>query len=398
MSVLGNFGIYLLLLAAVIAGWFLGRFGLRWKSRPRKPQDLFHDYFVGLNYLLNDEPDEAIDTFIKALEVNSETVETHLALGALLRRRGKVDKAIKVHQTLLARQGLDPSFIDSTRLQLALDYIAAGLLDRAERLLKEIRDEKCEEQWQALQHLITVYQTEKEWELALDSVRQLLTNPDFRKSAELRSVAAHYCCELAESLMQQKQWNPARSQLKRAFTFDRKHVRTALLLAALERALGNDAIAVKELIRLRRQHPEFSSHVMQLLMEWYGEKEMEPNLLVKLKAEIDQHIDTPLLLGIARLIERESGGGAAIAFLEDHAQDNASLEILVRRLQLNLTATDGQIKSELTRLQALLAATLMNRPFYQCNHCGYQSRNLYWLCPSCQNWDRTRPIVNELTH
>ena len=122
---------YLLLLIAIIAGWLLGRLGSS-KSTHTKASgsDFFQDYFVGLNYLLNDEPDEAIDTFIKALEINSETIETHLALGALLRRRGKVDKAINVHQALLARPNLERNFSNSVRLQLALNYIAAGVLDR----------------------------------------------------------------------------------------------------------------------------------------------------------------------------------------------------------------------------------------------------------------------------
>ena len=119
--------IYALLLVAIFVGWLLGRSGSRSiKTTPRLPRDISHEYFAGLNYLLNDEPDEAIDTFIKALEVNGETVETHLALGALLRRRGKVDKAIKVHQALLARPGLETRLVDEARLQLAKDYIFWG--------------------------------------------------------------------------------------------------------------------------------------------------------------------------------------------------------------------------------------------------------------------------------
>ena len=132
---------YVLLLIAIIAGWLLAKLGSSTAPRAKASNpNLFQDYFVGLNYLLNDEPDEAIDTFIKALEINSETIETHLALGALLRRRGKVDKAINVHQALLARPNLERDFCNSVRLQLALNYIAAGLLDRAERLLKEVLD------------------------------------------------------------------------------------------------------------------------------------------------------------------------------------------------------------------------------------------------------------------
>ena len=173
--VMDSIAFYMLLLVAVTAGWLLGRFSAAKSSREKPPSlDLFQNYFVGLNYLLNDEPDEAIDTFIKALEINSETIETHLALGALLRRRGKVDKAINVHQALLARPNLEPNFTNLVRLQLALNYIAAGLLDRAERLLKEVLEDGGEAKWDALAQLITIYQTEKEWEKAIASSTELL--------------------------------------------------------------------------------------------------------------------------------------------------------------------------------------------------------------------------------
>ena len=173
-----NIGIYILLLFAVAAGWALGRISVSSrKMHSVEANKIFGDYFVGLNYLLNDEPDEAIDTFIRALEINSETVETHLALGALLRRRGKVDKAIKIHQNLLAREELDKSFSDSTRLQLAIDYVSAGLLDRAELLLNEILGDSAAVKWDALRYLITIYQIEKEWVKAISCSSELLKNP-----------------------------------------------------------------------------------------------------------------------------------------------------------------------------------------------------------------------------
>ena len=130
---------YILLLVALAAGWALAQVSLKSKYRSnRSVNDFYNDYFVGLNYLLGDEPDEAIDTFISALEINDDTVETHLALGTLLRRRGKVDKAIKVHQSLLARSDLVREFSDLVQLELSNDYISAGLLDRAEHLAQEL--------------------------------------------------------------------------------------------------------------------------------------------------------------------------------------------------------------------------------------------------------------------
>ncbi|MCG8413249.1 MAG: lipopolysaccharide assembly protein LapB [Pseudomonadales bacterium] len=389
--------IYLLLLLAVIAGWLMGRLTARSKTvKPRNTQTIFQDYFVGLNYLLNDEPDEAIDTFIKALEINSDTIETHLALGALLRRRGKVDKAIKVHQTLLARQGLDKSFFDSTRLQLAMDYISAGLLDRAERLLKEIQDEGGEARWEALKHLVTIYQTEKEWELALNSVEALLRNSAYKKDTELRSIAAHYCCELAEDLLRQNQLNRARDQIRRAFTFDRKHVRASLLLAKLEQRLGNTATAVKELIRVRTNYPDFSSYVLELLSEWHRGADQEEELETLLAEQLATSPDAFLLQHLAQFIHNKRGNAAAMEFLESHYDKHPSLEGMVSLLSLHMAEAEGSVNEDLSRIKDRLAAILQKQYSYQCNHCGYESRNLYWLCPSCQRWDKTGPITQDM--
>ena len=393
-----NLQIYVLLLVAVVAGWLMGKLGARLKSKPQENKpDMFHDYFVGLNYLLNDEPDEAIDTFIKALEINSDTIETHLALGALLRRRGKVDKAIKVHQVLLARQGLEESFFDETRLQLALDYIAAGLLDRAERLLKEIEEEGRESRWAALEQLTTIYQTEKEWDQAISSVQQLLKNPQRKKDQGLRSRGSHYCCELAEELLRQKQFNRAREQIKRAFTLDRKHVRASLLLAELEHATGNTRAAVKEILRLRNNHPEFSSHILELLSSWHTNSAAQKELEQILQAQLANGPDAYLVLQLAKLMEASQGGTAAIKFLNANLEQHTSLDSLVELLRLHLGADAAAENTDLAMLQSTLQDALQKRFNYRCNHCGYESQNLYWLCPSCQNWDKTAPINHELS-
>lgn len=389
-----NLSVYLLLLLAVIAGWILGRLGSRRKSVPKSTaNDMFEDYFVGLNYLLNDEPDEAIDTFIKALEVNSETIETHLALGALLRRRGKVDKAIKVHQALLARPALDQNFSESTRLQLARDYIAAGLLDRAERLLTEILDVKSPARWDALRHLITIYQTEKEWEKAIDCSNQLLSNASFKKDQELRVAAAHYCCELAEDLISKEQNSRAREQIKRAFTFDRRNVRASLLLAQIEQQSGNLKAAIKELVRIRSTHPEFVSRVLGPLAECYEQLENMPEFERLLSNSLPDEPDVSVVLALSDLVKKRSGDEAAIEFLNDYLGRKPSLKGLVELLRLQIPRADQQIGGNLNLLQQMVDKLLRKNPAYQCNHCGYESRSLYWLCPSCQKWDKIKPIL-----
>lgn len=390
-----NLGIYSLLLLAVITGWLLGRLTARGRSsRSRHNRNIFQDYFVGLNYLLNDEPDEAIDTFIKALEINSETIETHLALGALLRRRGKVDKAIKVHQALLARPGLDQSFSDSTRLQLAIDYISAGLLDRAERLLNEVLNEKTDAKWDALRHLITIYQTEKEWERAIDCSKMLLANSAYKREAELRVAAAHYCCEIAEKMLEEGQNNKAKEQIKRAFGFDKSNVRAALILANVEQRQGNFKAAIKQLVKVRTNNPEFVSQVLGPLAECYEQLGNMPEYEKLLTNTLHEGPDVSVVLALSELVRKRADDEVAIEFLNDYLTRKPSLTGLVELLRLQIPKADARVGGNLSLLQEMIDKLLRKKPAYRCNHCGYESKSLYWLCPSCQKWGRIKPLLD----
>lgn len=386
--------IYALLLLAVMAGWLLGHFGRRTRSGKRAPaRDIYADYFVGLNYLLNDEPDEAIDTFIKGLEVNSETVETHLALGALLRRRGKVDKAIKVHQTLLARPGLAQQFVDAARLQLATDYIAAGLLDRAERLLNEILEEDTSAKWEALSHLVIVYQTEKEWHKAIEASRRLLTNSAFRRDAEVRSRAAHYCCEVVDELLTDRQYSKSRDWIKKAFTFDRHSVRATLLLAEIEQQLGNYRAALRELLRVCRNNPEFSGQLLGALESCYRELDERREYERTLRELLVEHNDIHIALALARLIQSTAGDNNAIQFLSQQLEQAPYLAGVLELLRMQVSQAEGELRDNLRRLQDMIDLLLSKRPYYRCEHCGYEAKSLNWLCPSCKKWDSMKPIL-----
>ena len=387
-----NLTIYMLLLLAVGSGWILAMFSLRNKRRKRHGRDIFDDYFVGLNYLLNDEPDEALDTFIKALELNSETVETHLALGALLRRRGKVDKAIKVHQLLLARPGLESDFADSTRLQLAIDYIRAGLLDRAERLLNEILNEDSPAKWDALRHLITIYQTEKEWEDAISCSSRLLSNSAYKRDGEIRVAAANYCCELADQFLAQEQIGKAKEQARRAFTFDRKSIRASLLLAKIEQLFGNYKAAVRELVRIRKHNPAFTASLLGQLENCYRQMQAPDDYEKLLTDFFSQNQDSAVLLELAKYKKQRYGEDAALHFLQSHSQLAPSLPAIVEILGLQLPAADTEVQANLKRLRDMISQLQQRKAAYQCNHCGYESRSLYWLCPGCQKWDKIRPL------
>src|SRR5277367_1878657 len=156
----------LLVFVSLAAAWYLG-YQARHKRIVEQKSNLPRDYLVGLNFLLNEETDKAVDIFIKMLEVDSDTVETHLAVGKLFRRRGEVDRAIRIHQNLIARPQLERVYREQSLFELGQDYLSAGMLDRAEKIFLELLNGSSHSA-QALRTLIDIYQQEKDWEKAVE--------------------------------------------------------------------------------------------------------------------------------------------------------------------------------------------------------------------------------------
>lgn len=393
-----GFALYALLLIAICTGWLLGRSGSRSiKFPPRQTRDIFHEYFAGLNYLLNDEPDEAIDTFIKALEVNGETVETHLALGALLRRRGKVDKAIKVHQALLARSGLEASLADAARLQLAKDYISGGLLDRAERLLKELAQGKPEGKWEALTLLVSIYQLEKEWHRAITCTKELLSHSAYRRSSEWNARMVHYHCEIAEGLLVEGQLGEARQQLRRGDGFQRHHLRASLLTARLEHESGNCNGAIRECRHIAEHSPAFLTQVVDVMAASYSELGREDELIKFLDGFLDKQANPVALQLISRLIAETEGADRAIQYVRRHLAAQPSLAAAAKLLEFEVETNqfDPAMLSDIEKIREVLLAHLAKQLGFQCGYCGYEARQLYWLCPGCHRWDSIQPKLEK---
>ncbi len=202
---------WLLLPIAAVSGWVLGVRNPRTEQDTGRERGLRSDYFKGINYLLNEQPDKAIEVFIKVLEVDQETVETHLALGNLYRRRGEVDRAIRIHQNLVARNSLSAEQRYEALLELGQDYLSAGLLDRAEDLFKELA-EASHYRVQALRQLIDIYEQEKDWDEAISCARQL----ERATGNQLGPVIAHYQCEQAEQYRSHNDYKAALKVLGKA--------------------------------------------------------------------------------------------------------------------------------------------------------------------------------------
>lgn len=379
--------LWLLLPVAAISGWYIGR---RESARRRDAgrADLPSQYFRGLNYLLSEEPDKAIEVFTRLVEVDSDTVETHLALGNLFRRRGEVDRAIRIHQNLIARPSLNRDQRAYALLELGEDYLRAGLLDRAESLFEQvIQLERYVDQ--ALRQLLQVYQQEREWGKATATAHKLRT----RGEAGMDALVAQYGCELAEQALVQGDSARARQLVKRALQDDPACVRASLALAQLEQAEGNHKAALKALQKVEQQDAEFLPEILAPMRQSYRALGQQRPFVAYLRERLEQpDVGAAATLALADLVEEERGQQAAVGFIAEQLRRHPSIRGLDRLLALELKGADGARRRDVEILKELIGGLLRQRPAYECRHCGFTARSLHWQCPSCRRWACVKPV------
>ncbi|RLQ22699.1 lipopolysaccharide assembly protein LapB [Seongchinamella sediminis] len=397
---MNDYLVFGLFFVAIAIGWYLGRRG-QGKARVRSP-DLPGQYYRGLNYLLDGRPDGAVDAFINALEVNSETLETHIALGNLLRKRGEVDRAIRIHQNLLARPSLPRSQVHQAHLELARDYISAGLLDRAERLLLDLVQESSTQRRASQWHLLDIYQSEREWQQAIDTARQLLPRKGLLGSGAVGAneetgqsvpvVLSHYYCELAAERHAAGDLQTARSLLQEAIHQDRQCVRASLMLGEVEYDAGRCKPAIKALRRIRQQDPLYISESVPTLRKCYRELGEEKSLLAYLRDCLDSDPSPPLLLAAAEDIREMEGLETAETFVVRQLEKMPSLRGLEKLISLQGSDSEGKAREDLELVQQMVQRLIEERPSYRCSHCGFAARDLHWFCLGCKYWGTVRPI------
>lgn len=389
--------VFVLLFAAIGIGWWLGR-----RSVVAPGADLPGQYYTGLNYLLDGRPDGAVDAFIDALEVNSDTLETHIALGNLLRKRGEVDRAIRIHQNLLARPSLPRPQIHQAHLELARDYISAGLFDRAERLLLDLVKDSPEQRRASRRHLLEIFQSQREWTQAVEVATALLPRKSLLGSssaaprgASRQPVAvalAHYHSELAAEMMEQGSLQDARKQLQQALHHDRRCVRASLMLGELECQAGHFKAAIKALRKVQQQDPDYISETLPALHDAYSQLGDTGPLRQYLQECLQSSPATPLLLAVVDDIRSTSGDASALDFLSAQLAKNPSLSGLSRLIELQGAAIEGPVRENLGLLEKLVGRLLAERPSYRCGHCGFAGRQLHWFCPGCKHWGTVKSI------
>ena len=379
--------------------WLLGIpvfFSLGWIAARVDIQQLLSEsrslpkgYFKGLNFLLNEQPDKAIDAFIEIVKLDPETVDLHFALGNLFRRRGETERAIRVHQNLLARPDLPQDQKMHAQYELGQDYLKAGLLDRAEETFNLLVDTQYSAQ--ARKALLEIFQREKEWSRAIDAARAL---QDSGAGGRQKEIAQFYC-ELAQDELVHTHPDAALELLEQALAADRKNVRATLLTGDVILAKGDTEGALLAWRRVEQQSVPHVALVAQRLMDGYrtvGRAQEGINLLRSYLADASS-ID--LLEVVFKAVLELDGVEAAKQLVSDELRRTPTLLGLDKLLDARLLDARPEIRPELTLVKNLVHGYAQKLARYQCSHCGFKARQFYWQCPGCSQWETYPPRRTE---
>ena len=373
-----------ILLGVLFLGGAIGFYASR-KPRPRDvgEERLRGNYMAGVNFLVNEQPDRALEAFLRAVELDEDTIETHFALGSLYRRRGEVDRAIKVHQNIATRESLEPSQREQAGFALAQDYLKAGLLDRAEKILEPLAASGAH-RMAAMRKLMRIYEQEQEWTRAIDVFRELQK----AGRAPQESAIAHYYCELAEAARERGALDEAREHLRAARKEVRRFPRGALVRADIAIEQGDYELAERLLAAVMQSDAALAIEAV-------------PRLVRLARAP-----GSPGVEAIRRVVAArpDAGNEVAIAAIMADALDFAPLEERVRACLAQDDAIAGLVRAigrepgsldgrAVADIAAVLRRLAARTPRYRCGNCGFSSIDHFWQCPGCKTWDSQRPLL-----
>jgi len=381
--------LFFLLPVAALSGWWLAHKNHS-SNRSSERSEFSAEYFTGLNFLLNEQPDKAVDIFIKMLEVDNDTVETHMALGNLFRRRGEGDRAIRIHQNLIARSTLTKEQRLEALLELGKDYMRAGFLDRSENLFLELVENDPNHQI-ALSNLLDIYQQEKDWEKAITVSEKL----DSTHSKNIKTTTAQYCCELAELGYAKGEQKQAIKSIKRALDYDKNCVRATLLMGRIEQDDKNYNAAIKHYKLVEKQDVTYISEIVGPLLSCYQSLGKTDQAYLYLTELANNFGGVMTALALAELTRLESGESAAAEKMLISLEQRPSIKGVSRLIELQISASSGDIRRTLSDINSVVNRLIERQAPYRCTQCGFQGKTLHWQCPTCRSWSSVKPVQSD---
>ena len=368
-------------------GWIAARIDIKHLLRESRALPL--SYFRGLNFLLNEQPDKAIESFIEVVKVDPQTIDLHFALGNLFRRQGEIDRAIRMHQNLLDRADLPDDKRQVAAFELGQDFHRAGLLDRAEELFTKLDGSPFELQSQGF--LLQIYEQEKDWQKAIAATRRmeaLAKRPYFKE-------IAHYYCELAQNALLRSQFDEARTGVDQALAEYKLCTRATILLGDIETQQGNHQAAIDAWQRIESQNPAFLGLVADRLAEGYR-KVGDPGQGIRvLRSYEDQYPSLDLLTTLFNQMLAQEGAEAATQLIKEELTRNPTLLGLDKLLEAQLMAAPADRRNDLELVKNLVGQHIKRLGMYRCEQCGFRAKQYYWRCPGCGKWETYSPRRTE---
>ena len=368
-------------------GWIAARIDI--KHLLRESRALPMSYFRGLNFLLNEQPDKAIESFIEVVKVDPQTVDLHFALGSLFRRQGEIDRAIRMHQNLLDRPDLPADKRQTALFELAQDFHRAGLLDRAEELFTRLDGSPFEHP--SLAFLLSIYEQEKDWPKAIAVTRRMeaLARQPYHKEI------AHYDCELAQAALLKSDFTTARTYLEQARAEYKASPRATMLAGDMAAQQGDHARAIEEWQKIETQNPAFLALVAERLADAWRRTGGAAQGLRTLGAYQQQYPSLDLLNTVFSLTLVEEGAEAAASLIKEELARNPTLLGLDRLLEAQLASAPAERRHDLELVKQLVGQHIKRLGMYKCEHCGFRAKQYYWRCPGCGKWETYSPRRTE---
>jgi lipopolysaccharide biosynthesis regulator YciM len=368
-------------------GWIAARIDIKHLLRESRALPL--TYFRGLNFLLNEQPDKAIESFIEVVKVDPQTIDLHFALGSLFRRQGETDRAIRMHQNLLDRPDLPADKRTMATYELAQDFHRAGLLDRAENLFNKLQGSPFEPT--ALGHLISIYETEKDWPKAIEATTRmeaLARTPYFKEIAQ-------YHCELAQAALLRADTATATAEIDKALAGHRACARANVLLGDLRVAQGDLRGAVEAWQRIESQNPTVLALVAERVADAFRKLDDRATGIRLLRNYHAQYPSLDVLNALFDLVLEQEGATMAAELVKGELARNPTLIGLDRLLEAQLQSAPPERRHDLELVKGLVGQHIKRLGMYRCEHCGFRARQYYWRCPGCQKWETYSPKRTE---
>ena len=379
--------LFLLLPVAAAYGWYMGR-----RSAQQSKQDdasrLSRDYVTGVNFLLSNQQDKAVDLFLDMLKEDTGTVEAHLTLGNLFRSRGEVDRAIRIHQSLMESASLTYDQRLLAVQQLGRDYMAAGLYDRAEGMFKQLVDE-TDFRLSALQQLLQIYQATSDWQSAIEVAERLVKLGKEKHRGEI----ANFWCELALQQMAGNDLDKAMALLKKGAAADRNSARVSIMMGRVWMEKGDYAKAVESLERVIEQDKELVGETLEMLQTCYQQLGKTDEWEAFLRRCAEENTGATADLMLAQILEQREGVDAAQNYVTRQLERHPTMRVFHKLIDYHINeAEEGRAKESLGVLRQMVGEQVRSKPRYRCQKCGFTAHTLYWHCPSCRSWSTIKPI------